>query len=367
MGGKKFDANETKTQLKLAISRIKLQKNKKDNNIKNNKREIAELLRNGKDESARIKVENIIREDFVIEAYEILELFCELLLARLGVIQISKDCPPDIREAVCTIIYAAPRTDIKELGQIREQLIHKFGKEFGMASMSNKENCVNPRVVHKLSIQTPENYIVFQYLNEIAKSFGLEWKHDLVPEPIGATPGQPQPMNVTPALFPEPPKGNVNTLSFPDTPQHISSPANFSPIPPPSSAPNFPSFPEPPKFDVNSIPIPNFNFNGLPGVTQNDVPPPNYVQPPQQNNSNGLPDFPVVPNANNGGYNSAPSFPSFPTVPSGTGTMRSDNNVAPSLDFPSPPGADNTESKDGSVPDFDELTARFEKLKKRDQ
>lgn len=79
-----------KTQLKLAISRIKLQKNKKDNNIKNNKREIAELLKNGKDESARIKVENIIREDFVIEAYEILELFCELLLARLGVIQISK-------------------------------------------------------------------------------------------------------------------------------------------------------------------------------------------------------------------------------------------------------------------------------------
>jgi vacuolar protein sorting-associated protein IST1 len=37
-----------------------------------------------------LQVEGVIREDFVIEADEILELFCELLLARLGVIEISK-------------------------------------------------------------------------------------------------------------------------------------------------------------------------------------------------------------------------------------------------------------------------------------
>jgi hypothetical protein len=70
MGGSKFDPNFwsvskssflflnliSKTQLKLAVNRLKLQKNKKENSIKNQKREIAELIRGGKDESARIKV-----------------------------------------------------------------------------------------------------------------------------------------------------------------------------------------------------------------------------------------------------------------------------------------------------------------------
>lgn len=39
---------------------------------------------------ARIRIESIIREDFVVEAYELLEMFCEMLLARFGVIQQMK-------------------------------------------------------------------------------------------------------------------------------------------------------------------------------------------------------------------------------------------------------------------------------------
>jgi vacuolar protein sorting-associated protein IST1 len=46
----------SKVQLKLAINRLKLQKAKKENLIKEQKRQIAELLKQGKDESARIKV-----------------------------------------------------------------------------------------------------------------------------------------------------------------------------------------------------------------------------------------------------------------------------------------------------------------------
>ena len=43
-----------------------------------------------KEDRARIKVETIIREDFVVEAYELLETFCEFLLARFGIIQQMK-------------------------------------------------------------------------------------------------------------------------------------------------------------------------------------------------------------------------------------------------------------------------------------
>ena len=73
-----FSASKIKPQLKMAAQRITLTINKKTNSIKKQKREVAELLAKNKEEKARIRVEHIIREDFTIEAYEIIELLCEL-------------------------------------------------------------------------------------------------------------------------------------------------------------------------------------------------------------------------------------------------------------------------------------------------
>ena len=44
----------------------------------------------GKEERARIRVEHIIREDFMVEAMEIIEMYCDLLLARFGMIEKMK-------------------------------------------------------------------------------------------------------------------------------------------------------------------------------------------------------------------------------------------------------------------------------------
>lgn len=54
------------------------------------RKEIADYLSSGKDERARIRVEHIIREDYLVEAMEILELYCDLLLTRFGLIQSMK-------------------------------------------------------------------------------------------------------------------------------------------------------------------------------------------------------------------------------------------------------------------------------------
>eukprot|EP01118_Nematostelium_gracile_P004619 TRINITY_DN1543_c0_g1_i2.p1 TRINITY_DN1543_c0_g1~~TRINITY_DN1543_c0_g1_i2.p1 ORF type:complete len:444 (+),score=74.63 TRINITY_DN1543_c0_g1_i2:32-1333(+) len=430
-GGGRWDQNTCKVQLKLATSRLKLQKNKKDNQIKDSKREVAELLRVGKDESARIKVEGVIREDFIIEAYEILELFCELILARLGVIQISKQCPPDLREAVCTIIYAAPRAEVKELLNIRDLLIAKFGKELAMEAVHNKDNCVNARIVHKLSIQTPENYLVYQYLAEIAKAHNLDWKANFAVEPPTAS-LQPPPQQLQPQssashpIFPDPPSARYSTATVPqysNPPPQYSNPPHSPDIPTfnPKAMPNFPSFPN--QGTVN----PNSNFNS--GFPDFPSPPgnrsggfPDFPSPPGQSggkfpefpstpgqsgstfpdfpsapaasngnlpspptthgNSQGFPDFPAAPTNGSGGdfpdfpeppkdsgrlpdFPSPPTtqkdnFPEFPTPPKGG---NSDLDGFPS--FPSPPSSGGSKN-DSSVPDFDELTARFEKLKKRD-
>eukprot|EP00126_Sphaerothecum_destruens_P001358 Sdes_comp14173_c0_seq1m3406 len=174
---KNFNGNQLKVQLKLAINRLKMLRNKRGNQQAVQRKEIANLLEKGKDESARIKVEHIIREDFFMEAMDILELYCELLLARFGLIENMKYCDAGIQEAVSTLIWASPRVqnDLREFSGIRDQLILKYGKDFGMDVMENKDSVVNERIIHKLSIQTPDSYLVSQYLEVIAKSHNVNW------------------------------------------------------------------------------------------------------------------------------------------------------------------------------------------------
>lgn len=82
-----FNPNRLKVQLKLAINRLKMLQAKKSSLSQHQRREIATLLDKGKEESARIRVEHIIRQDLVMEALEMLELYCDLLLARFGLIE----------------------------------------------------------------------------------------------------------------------------------------------------------------------------------------------------------------------------------------------------------------------------------------
>ncbi len=74
----------------MAITRMNMLKNKMGQGVKLQKKQIADLLQNQKDESARIKVENIIRDDYMMESFEILEILCELLSARVLLISESK-------------------------------------------------------------------------------------------------------------------------------------------------------------------------------------------------------------------------------------------------------------------------------------
>lgn len=162
-----FNVNKFKPNLKMAVSRITIVKNKKTNAVKNQRREIASLLSQGKEEKCRIRVEGVIREDFTIEAYEILELLCELLAERCALISAEKECPYDMREAVSTLIYAADRTEIPELREVKKQLKKKYGQDFTLAAEKNINGCVNERVIQRLSIQVPHishvnRFFIFQ-------------------------------------------------------------------------------------------------------------------------------------------------------------------------------------------------------------
>ncbi|KAG0360363.1 hypothetical protein BGZ54_009586 [Gamsiella multidivaricata] len=173
-----FNPTRAKVQLKLSVNRLQMLQNKKNMLAQQQRKEIARLLEAGKEESARIRVEHVIREDFSIEALEIIELYCELLLARFGLLEQLKNCDPAITEAVNTIIYAAPRSEVKELLLVRDQLTAKFGRDFATNAMENKDESVNPRIIQKLKVQTPDPYLVNRYLEEIARAFKVSWTAD---------------------------------------------------------------------------------------------------------------------------------------------------------------------------------------------
>ena len=141
---------------------------------KQQRRAMAQLLEQGKEESARIRVENIIRSDITTELLEILELYCELLLARIGLLEV-KECDAGLEEAIKSIIYAAPRTDIKELQQARQLLVEKYGKDFALEAIENTDGKVAERVVKKLRVEPPDPQLVTLYLKEIARTYGVAW------------------------------------------------------------------------------------------------------------------------------------------------------------------------------------------------
>ncbi|KAM0835625.1 hypothetical protein ACQ4PT_062820 [Festuca glaucescens] len=91
-----LDARDTsKALLKLSIPRIKLLRNRRELQLRQMRRDIAKLLEAGQEATTRIRVEHIIREENMMAAQEILELFCELVSVRLPIIEAQKfvTCP----------------------------------------------------------------------------------------------------------------------------------------------------------------------------------------------------------------------------------------------------------------------------------
>ncbi|KKA27817.1 hypothetical protein TD95_003916 [Thielaviopsis punctulata] len=170
-----------KVQLKLAIARLRMVQKRDEALSKTNRRSMAQLLEQGKVESARIRVENIIRTDILTELHELLELYCELLLARAGLFEGSGPCDPGLEEAVKSLIYAAPKTEIKELQTVRALLAERFGKEFVLAATENVGGGVSDKVVRKLQVVPPREELVQGYLEEIAHAYGVAWPHRETP------------------------------------------------------------------------------------------------------------------------------------------------------------------------------------------
>ncbi|KAE9556688.1 hypothetical protein FO519_000094 [Halicephalobus sp. NKZ332] len=172
-----------KTNLRLAANRLKLLQKKKTELAMKARTEIVDFVTSGKPDRARIRVESIIREDFLVEAYELLEMYCELLHTRFGVIQQMKEPDDGIAEAVISLLWVAPRIahEVPEFKVISDQLTAKYGKPFAEAARMNQLTepaKVAPKLIQKLSVNAPSKLLVEKYLIEICRCANVPFEAD---------------------------------------------------------------------------------------------------------------------------------------------------------------------------------------------
>ncbi|XP_031108317.1 uncharacterized protein LOC116012794 [Ipomoea triloba] len=172
-----FNSSKCKTMAKMTVARIKLLRNKREVVVRQMRRDIAMLLETGQDATARIRVEHVIREQNVLAANEFIELFCELIVARLPIIAKQRECPADLKEGISSLIFAGPRcSEIPELLEIRDVFEKKYGKDFVSAATDLRPNAgVNRMLIEKLSVKTPSGEVKLKIMKEIAKEYQVEW------------------------------------------------------------------------------------------------------------------------------------------------------------------------------------------------
>lgn len=172
--------------------------------LKNFRREVADLLRAGKHGNARIRVESVIRETLLLQSFDTLEVYLELLAVRAELLSKTEDMPADMVEAVASIVYAAHRmsSDLPELAVLRTLLAGKYErvyKGWAAAAASDthyREWQVNEGLVSCLSVEAPGPEQKIAVLKSICEEFEIPFDEDAVRMDMGA-----------PRVAPPPPPG----------------------------------------------------------------------------------------------------------------------------------------------------------------
>lgn len=190
-----LNGTRLKTTLKMAISKLKFLQEKKAAISKQQRRQLADYLSARKELSAKIRVENIIREDINIELLEHCELYCELLLARAPIITDPQrhTVDPGLKEAILSIVFLSHHTELRELNTLADLFRQKYGPEFIQRVLENEDGEYVPeKIVKKCSIEAPSEVLVELYLTEIARAYEVPYsglKDDLDDDEDGGSGG----------------------------------------------------------------------------------------------------------------------------------------------------------------------------------
>lgn len=354
--------SKLKTNLRLAINRLKLLEKKKTELAQKARKEIADFISDGKSERAKIRVEHIIREDYMVEAMELIEMYCDLLLSRFGLLQEMKDMDPSLAEAISSLLWVSPRlgNECAELKMIADQLSLKYGKKYAETCRVAGVNTISEKLRHKMSVQAPPKILVEKYLIEIAKIYNIAYEPD--PHVMNE---YEQSKGMDALLFDS---ANANNLDG-----RVIRPPGFVDFPPAPLVPQPQPFNYPPLcpqgFDPSHF-EPNFVASEPPPFAYNI--PPSSASPSTNFKSNNINDEggktintnPVAPTTNKGQDSNNQATEQPKPLPR--------SKMSPDIPFPDLPSVpndslppSNNDDDDDDDDDFQSIARRFQELNKK--
>ncbi|KAL6350794.1 hypothetical protein AAG906_031380 [Vitis piasezkii] len=173
--GRNFKTSKFRALVNLAISRAAILKKQRQVRCSQARSDVVQLLNLGHHERALIRVEQVIKEQNMLDVYAMIEGYCLLLVERVSIIEEEKVCPDELKEAASGLLYSTSRCgEFQELREIRAVLTSRYGKEFVARAVELRNNCgVNPRLIQKLSVRPPDVEVRLNVLKEIASENGI--------------------------------------------------------------------------------------------------------------------------------------------------------------------------------------------------
>lgn len=168
--GRSFRSYKFKALVNLAISRLAVLKNQRHGRHSLALSDVVQLLNKSHHDRALLRVEQVIKEQNMLDVFVMIEGYCVLVSERVKVIENQKGCPEELKEAISGLIFAASRCgEFPELQEIRSVFTSRFGKEFTARAVELRNNCgVNPKMIQKLSTRQPSLEVRMKVLKEIA-------------------------------------------------------------------------------------------------------------------------------------------------------------------------------------------------------
>ncbi|MCO5596033.1 hypothetical protein L7F22_050089 [Adiantum nelumboides] len=178
-GKKSFDSSKCVSLLEVTQKRIGILRKKRSIVAKQSRDDVAKLLERGQDANAAARAEHVFREENVVAAYELLERHCQIVIKGISAIRSEKGCSLELKEAIASLVYAAPRCgDLQELQKVRDIFISRYGAEYVSAILELQPECaVNTQIIQSLSSRPPNSDVRLNLLKEIASEHKINWNY----------------------------------------------------------------------------------------------------------------------------------------------------------------------------------------------
>ncbi|XP_072971457.1 uncharacterized protein [Typha angustifolia] len=176
LGRTSRQTSKLKTLLGLTVSRLAVLRNHRQVRCIQARSDLAQLLQLGHADRALLRAEQVIKEQNMLDVFVMAESYCNLITERAILIENTKKCPEELREAISSLIFASSRCgELPELQDVRYIFATHFGKDFTAAALELRNSCgVNPKIIEKLSTRQPSLESRQRVVEEIAAEKGIK-------------------------------------------------------------------------------------------------------------------------------------------------------------------------------------------------